>query len=82
MQTGMVLEKELRVLHLHPKAAEGDCPQAARMRVSRPTPIVTFRDISSNKVTPTPTRPHLLIVLLPGPSIFKAPQRGMRGMIP
>jgi len=25
LQTGMVLEKEMRILHLHLKAAEGDC---------------------------------------------------------
>ena len=29
--------------------------------------------ISSNKVTPTPIRPHLLIVPLPGPILFKPP---------
>ena len=29
---------------------------------------------SSKNTTPTPTRPHLLIVTLVGPSIFKPPQ--------
>jgi hypothetical protein len=56
-----------------------DCPQAAaRRRVSRPTPTVTqfFQQghTSSNKATPPPTRPHLLIVPLPGLGIFKLSQ--------
>jgi hypothetical protein len=39
----MVLEK-LRVLHLDPKAARKwlCLPQAARMRLSKPTPTVTY----------------------------------------
>ena len=36
--------------------------QAARRRVLKPTPPVTHLHLS---------RPHLQIVLLPGPSIFK-----------
>jgi hypothetical protein len=49
----------------------------ARRRVSLPTPTVTHflqqGHTYSNKATPTPTRPHLLIVPLSGPSIFKPP---------
>ena len=72
IQAGMVLEL-LRVLHLHPKAA--------RRRVLKPTPTVT----PSNKAIPTSRpcllqghihsiRPHLIIVTLLGPRIFKSPQ--------
>jgi hypothetical protein len=43
--------------------------QTAR-RVQNPP---TKRHTSSNKATPTSTRPHLLIVPLPRPSIFKLP---------
>lgn len=43
--------------------------QATR-RVSEPTPAVTH-----NKATPTFKRPRLLVVLLPGPSVFKPPQQ-------
>ena len=42
--------------------------QAARRRASNPTPTV------AHFLQPTPTRPHLLIVPLSGPSIFKLPQ--------
>lgn len=52
--------------------------QEARKRVSKPTSIVTQflqqGHTYSNKVTPTLTGPHLLIVPLPGPSIFKPAQ--------
>jgi hypothetical protein len=54
------MQKELRVLHLHLKAA------------SR---ILTSRQLGSyahtHSDTPTPKRPYLLIVPLPGPSIYK-----------
>jgi hypothetical protein len=45
--------------------------QAARMRVLKLIPTL---NTYSNKVTPTPTGPQLLIVLLPGPSIYKPSQ--------
>jgi len=70
IQTGMELE-DLRVLHLILKKTKA-VSQTARRRVSKPTPTVTE---SSIKATPTPTRPHLLIVAFPRPSIFKLPQR-------
>jgi hypothetical protein len=52
IQAGMV-QAELRVLHLHLKAASGR---------------LTSRQLT---VTQVPTRPHLLVVLLPEPSIYK-----------
>jgi hypothetical protein len=56
----MVKEK-LRVLHLHLKAASRILNfQRVRMRVL--------------KCTPTSIRPHLLIVPLPEPSIYKPSQ--------
>jgi hypothetical protein len=62
-----VLE-ELRVLHFYLKEVRTDYPQAARKRVSKPTPTVTYflqqGHTSFNKTTPPPTRPHLLIVPL------------------
>jgi hypothetical protein len=37
MQVDLVLEKKLRVLHLDPQAAEGDCaPQWAKFEYIRP----------------------------------------------
>jgi hypothetical protein len=45
--------------------------QAARKRVSKPTPTVTH---FLQKAIPTLTRPNLLRVPLPGPSIFKTSQ--------
>jgi hypothetical protein len=73
-----VLEKGLRVLPLVPKANRRKTGlQAAKKRVSKPTPMVTHflqqGHTYSYKATTTP-RPHLLIVPLLGPSIFKAPQ--------
>ena len=47
--------KELRVLHLVLKANGKIGFYVAWRRVSKPTPTVT------NKATPTPTRPRLLI---------------------
>ena len=43
--------------------------QVARMRVSKPIPTVTHL---------LPTRPYLLLVPLPGPSIYKPSQRKKR----
>lgn len=56
----VVLEKQLRVLHLH--------PQAGRQREERATkPALGFCNLkahpSSNKATPTPARPRLLTLL-------------------
>jgi hypothetical protein len=56
IQAGMV-QVELRVLHLHLKAA---------MRLDEGLKAHVYSDI------PISTRPHLQIVLLPGPSIFKS----------
>ena len=50
--------------------------QAARMRVLKLIPTL---NTYSNKVTPTPTGPQLLIVPLPGPSKYKSPQRWTEG---
>jgi hypothetical protein len=36
-----MVQEDLRLLHLVPKANRRDCPQAARRRVSKPTPTVT-----------------------------------------
>jgi hypothetical protein len=57
----LVLEMELRVLHLVEKANRRRLSLGARRRVSKPTPTAPL----------PPTRPHCLIVPLPGPSIFK-----------
>ena len=66
IQAGMALE-ELRVLHLHLKAATRILASTQlRWESQSPPP---------HSDTPTPTRLHLLIVPLPGPSILKAPQR-------
>ena len=46
------------------------CLQPCKRRVSKPIPQW---HASSNKVAPIPTRPHRLIALLFGPSIFKPP---------
>ena len=58
VQADVVLEKELRVLHWDPQAAEGDC-------------VPTLGMAFSNKASPTPTRSHLLIVPLPMDQAFK-----------
>jgi len=55
------VQEELRVLHLHLKAAR-------RRLVLRQLEMPSYRD------TPTPTWPHLLIEPLPVPSIFIPPQ--------
>ena len=52
------------MLHLDLKAARRQHPQAARRRVSKPTPTV---------ITLLLTRPHLLIVRLSEQSLFKLP---------
>jgi hypothetical protein len=57
IQADMV-QKELRVLHLHLKAA-------SRILASRQLPALTHSG------TPTPTGTHLLIVPFPGPTLYK-----------
>jgi hypothetical protein len=64
--------EELRVLYLVPKANWRRLP-SRQVGGTSPSPPPEWH-ISSNKATPTPTRSHLLIVPLPGPSIFKSPQ--------
>ena len=72
MQADMVLE-ELRVLHLHLRQPGGGAiphwAELERQKISKPTYVVTYflqqGHTYSNKATPTPTRPHLLIVLFP-----------------
>jgi hypothetical protein len=74
VQAGMVLEKELGILHLDLQAAKGDC-------------VPHWEDLKShpNSDTLPPTSPYLLIVLLPmsqtlkhtslwGPYLFKPPE--------
>jgi hypothetical protein len=57
----------VRVLHIVAKETRrGLNPQAAR-RVSKPSP---------ERDTLPPTRPHLLLLPLSGPSIFKRPCKG------
>ena len=79
-----MVQEELRVLHLHLKAASRIF-QADRIRALKPMPTVTYPPQQShtyfNKTTPTPTRPHplqqgdnLLRVPHPGPSIYKPSQ--------
>jgi hypothetical protein len=62
MQANMVLEKELRILHLVLWAAKSVSHSGSSLSInetSKPTSTVTT---SSNKATPTLTRPHLLIM--------------------
>jgi hypothetical protein len=59
------LEKKLRVLHLDSKRTR------QRGEGSQRPPSVTYL---LQEATPSPTRPYLLIVIFPGPSIFKPPQ--------
>ena len=68
MQEDMVLEKELRVLHLDSQAAEGDCSLRlgdlearlynGTLLLTRPHPPQQGHT-HSNKATLTTTRPHL-----------------------
>jgi hypothetical protein len=69
IQAGMAQE-ELRVLCLHPKAASGRLTsrQLGWGRILYPHPQWHTH---SNQVTPIPTRPHLQMVPLPGPRIYK-----------
>ena len=67
IQADMVLEVR-RVLHLDPKAAEGDClPQAARRRLEFYTgQSLNIGDLKTRPQSDKlpPTRPHLLTVPL------------------
>jgi hypothetical protein len=63
MQTDMVLEKEQINLHLDPKPAR-DLSTWARLELIRPK-------LQLSNATPTPTRPHLLIVSLPDLMAFR-----------
>jgi hypothetical protein len=65
-------QEELRVLHLYLKAARRRL--ASRQLGGGSQSPGPQGHTSSNKATPIPTIPHLLIVLLPGPSILKLPQ--------
>ena len=60
----MVVE-EPRVLHLNPKAARKRLKfytaWGLSIETSKPTPMVTH---FSNKATPTPTRPHFLMLTI------------------
>jgi hypothetical protein len=68
----MVLEKELRILHLDQMASRRK--QLSSRQLGRGSESLFPQwHMSSNKDTPTPTMPHLLIALLPGPSIFQPP---------
>ena len=73
------LQRELRVLHLGLQAAYRECDTRPGLN---PPPVTHF----SNKATPTPTRPYLLIVSFSmsiwGPFFFKLPQMGLSGVIP
>ena len=71
VQTNLGLE-ELRVPPLVPKAARKSLASRQVGRESQ-NPHSQWHTYS-NKATPTQTRPHLQIVPLPGPSIFKPPQ--------
>jgi hypothetical protein len=67
----------LRILHLVPKANRRLASrQLGGERVSMSTLKVTH---FLNKATPPPTRPYLLIVPFPGPSIFKSHLSYTRG---
>jgi hypothetical protein len=89
MQANILLGKELRVLHLDPKATEGDwIPDWAELEhseTSNPTPTVTHLlqqvqqgQTYSNKVIPpnsaTPYEPSIQTYDPWKPNIFKPPQ--------
>jgi hypothetical protein len=67
-----MVQEELRVLHVHLKAA-------SRILASRQLGQGSYSPhpqwyTSCNKVSPTPTRPYLQTVPLPGPGIYKPSQ--------
>ena len=67
VQASMV-QDELRVLQLHLKAGSRLAPM--RLGGGAHFPFPQWHT-SSSRATPTPTRLHLLIVPLPGPSLLK-----------
>jgi hypothetical protein len=84
IQVDMVLEKELRVLHLDKTAARRGLPSRQLGGGSQSLPhsdtlpptrphLLQQGHTSFNKATTSPTRPHLLRVPLPGPNTFKPP---------
>jgi hypothetical protein len=68
-----MVQAELRVLHLHLKAASGRLKAASGRLTSRQAARGRVLAHTYND-TPTPTRPHLLIVPFPWPSIYKPSQ--------
>jgi len=68
IQEEMILEKELRVLHLDLKVTRRRLPSSRQLGGGSQSPPLQW---PPNKATPTPTRPHLLIVPFSGSSIFK-----------
>ena len=67
----MLLEKELRILHLVLKAARSLDSTLARELEHRSTQSPPPMVMDFNKVIPTPARPHLSIVPLPTGQPFK-----------
>jgi hypothetical protein len=71
-QTQCWREKKLRVLHLDPQAAEGDCvPYSLRFEQRKPQSPPPQWETPSNKATCSLARPHLLIA--PMGQVFKPP---------
>ena len=68
-QAYITLENKLRVLHLDQEATRRD--SSTQLGGTSPSPTVTH--FFQQGHTYCTTRPHLLIVPLPGPSIFKPP---------
>jgi hypothetical protein len=69
-----LVQEELRVLCLHLKAARILASKQLGWGLkpkSTVTHLLQQGHTHFNKATPTPTRPHLLIVSLPGPNIYK-----------
>jgi hypothetical protein len=85
MQAIMVLENELRVLHLDPNKGNYAHPSSAASRalawepsklIPSVMPFLQQGHTSSNKTTSLPTRPHLLIVALPMGQVHSNHHRG------
>lgn len=67
----MVLQKELVVQHLDLLSEAGDCHTRPSMNIHGIKASPPQSHTSSDKVTPTPTSPHLLIETLSMGKIFK-----------
>ena len=65
----VVLEKELRMLHLDPQAARSNCAPHS-LSIGDPISLPSQSRASPNKATPLPRRPLLLTVPLPLGTIF------------